>query len=385
MDFAETDERQLLRASVAGIASGFGHRYYSTSPVRAAAARSCGRRWPRPATWGSTSPPAYGGGGMGLSELAVVGEESAAVGAPVLLLWCPRPSAGPSSPASPATSRRRAGCPRLAGGRAKMAFAITEPDAGSNSHPHLARWPPGTATCTGCAGPSTTSRVSTTRAQMLVVTRTGTDEATGRGRLSLFVVDTDAPGLTKEVIEVEITAPEKQFTLTFDNVEVPADRLVGGEGSGLSVLFAGLNPERILSAALCNGVARYALAKASAYARDRAVWGAPIGTHQGVAHPLAEAAIDVELARLMTDKAAWLYDARPRRRRGVQHGEAGGGRRRRWRPSTGPSRPTGATAWPPVGLATLWGITRLLKVAPVSREMILNFVAQHSLGLPRSY
>ena len=94
---------------------------------------------------------------------------------------------------------------------------------------------------------------------VLVVTRTGVDESTGRGKLSLLVVDLDSPGLDKTVIPVEIVAPEKQFTLFFDDVEVPADRLVGTEGDGLRQVFHGLNPERIMSAAMANGIGRYAL------------------------------------------------------------------------------------------------------------------------------
>jgi len=384
MDFAETEERALLRRSVAGIVSGFGHRYYAEQ------ARSGGRStelWAALAGAGFVGvslPTEYGGGGMGLSELAVVCEECAAAGAPLLLLLVSPAICGAVISRFGDDAQKSRWLPPLADGRAKMAFAITEPDAGSNSH----------RISTGATRDGDLYRLTGTKyyisgvdesPQMLVVTRTGVDPGTGRGRLSLFVVDTDAPGLTKEVIPVEIVAPEKQFTLYFDNVEVPADRLIGGEGAGLSVLFAGLNPERILSAALCNGVARYALAKASAYARDRSVWGAPIGSHQGVAHPLAKAHIDVELARLMTDKAAWLYDA------GLDAAEASNMAKLAAADAALAALDQAiqthggngmATEY---GLATMWGITRLLKVAPVSREMILNFVAQHSLGLPRSY
>src|SRR6202035_4286015 len=118
----------------------------------------------------------------------------------------------------------------------------------------------------------------------------------------------ESPGLDKTLIPVEIFAPEKQFTLFFDNVEVPADRLLGTEGEGLRHVFRGLNPERIMTAAMATGIGRYALDKAAAYARDRSVWGTPIARHQGIAHPLAKAKIEVELARLMSQKAAWACD-----------------------------------------------------------------------------
>src|SRR5690606_15796707 len=108
-----------------------------------------------------------------------------------------------------------------------------------------------------------------------------------RGQLSLFVVDTDAPGLRRDPIPMEIVTPEKQFTLFFDDVRVSNDRLIGGEGQGLKALFYGLNPERITSAAYCVGLARYALDKGASYAKERKVWSSPIGAHQGIAHPLA--------------------------------------------------------------------------------------------------
>ena len=103
--------------------------------------------------------------------------------------------------------------------------------------------------------------------------------------------------------------PDKQWTLFFDDVEIEEDRLIGGENGGLGPVFDGLNPERIMGAAVAGGAGLLALEKASAYANEREVWGAPIGTHQGMSHPLAEAKIELELARLMTQKAAALYDA----------------------------------------------------------------------------
>jgi alkylation response protein AidB-like acyl-CoA dehydrogenase len=204
----------------------------------------------------------------------------------------------------------------------------------------------------------------------------------------LFIVDSDSPGLERALIPVAIAAPEKQFTLHFDNVAVPASRRLGEEDDGLRVVFFGLNPERITGAALSAGIGRYALGKASGYARDRAVWGVPIGRHQGVAHPLAEAKVDLELARLMIAKAAWLHDhdADP-----AAAGEAAN-------MAKFSAADAGMACLDAAiqthggngmaleyGLADLWGLTRLLRIAPVSREMILNFVAQHSLGLPKSY
>jgi alkylation response protein AidB-like acyl-CoA dehydrogenase len=387
VDFKQSDEHAMLRDAVSAIANKFGHEYY------VAKARSDGRTtelWDavgEAGFLGVNVPEKYGGGGGGITELAMVTEELAAAGCPLLIMVV--------SPAICATIIARFGTeaqkqrwlPRFATGELKMAFAITEPDAGSNSHKLSL-----TATKDGDVYRLNGSKYyisGVDEAQaMLVVTRSGIDPDTGRGRLSLFVVDTDTPGLDKQVIPVEITAPEKQYTLFFNNVQVEADRLIGEEGEGLRQVFFGLNPERILSASIANGIGRYALDKAAAYARERQVWDTPIGRHQGISHPLAKAKIEVELARLMTDKAAWLCDFAGDT---PEAGEAANMAKYAAAEATlgalDQSIQThgGNGMSSEYGIADLWGMARLLRVAPVSREMILNFVAQHSLGLPKSY
>jgi alkylation response protein AidB-like acyl-CoA dehydrogenase len=276
--------------------------------------------------------------------------------------------------------------PRLGTGE-KMAFAITEPDAGSNTH-RLST----TATRDGdvyrLRGTKTyISGVDEAHA-VLVVARTGTDEATGDARLSMFIVDRDSPGFEYTLIPVEIAAPEKQFQLFFDDVQIPSDRLLGDEHEGLRQVFSGLNPERITGAAICTGLGRYALARASEYARERVVWDVPIGRHQGIAHPLATAKIELELARLMITKAAWLHDhdADP-----ALAGEAANMAKYAAAEAglhcldAAIQTHGGNGMASEYGLADLWGLLRLLRIAPVSREMVLNFVAQQSLGLPKSY
>jgi alkylation response protein AidB-like acyl-CoA dehydrogenase len=180
--------------------------------------------------------------------------------------------------------------------------------------------------------------------------------------------------------------PDLQWQLFFDRVELEPDRLVGGERGGLAAVFDGLNPERMILAAFATGGGRRALAKASSYARERAVWNAPIGTHQGIAHPLAKAKIDLELARLMTQKAAALFDA----------GAPGTGEAANFAKYAAAEagihcvdvaiQTHGGNGFTlEYGVSDLWWGARLLRTAPVSSEMILNYVAQHSLGLPKSY
>jgi alkylation response protein AidB-like acyl-CoA dehydrogenase len=283
--------------------------------------------------------------------------------------------------------QRQKWLPGFADGSLKMAFAITEPDAGSNSH-NISTMAERDGDIYRLKGTKYYISGCDESQAILVVTRTSTDEQTGRAKLSLFVVDTDTAGLEMTPIPVEIVAPENQFTLYFDNVEVPADRLIGTEGDGLRQVFLGLNPERILTASIAAGVGRYALAKASEYARERSVWGTPIGRHQGLSHPLAKAKIEVELARLMCQKAAWACDnaADPQLAGETANmakyasAEAALGALDQAIQIHG-----GNGMSSEFGLADMWGMTRLMRTAPVSREMILNFVAQHSLGLPKSY
>ena len=384
MDFQETEEQVMLRQAVSAIASKYGHAYFVE---RARAGGRTDELWAELGAagfLGVNTPAAYGGGGMGISELAIVLEELGAQGCPMLIMVV--------SPAICVTIIARFGSdqqkqrwlPRLATGELKMAFAITEPDAGSNSH-NIAT----TATRDGdvyrLRGTKYFISFADESEAVLVVTRTGVDEGTGRGRLSLFVVDLDSPGLEKTLIPVEIVAPDNQFTLFFDDVEVPADRLLGTEGDGLRQVFTGLNPERIMTAALANGMGRYALDKAAAYARERTVWDTPIGRHQGLAHPLAKAKIEVELARLMSQKAAWTFDA------GLDAGEAANFAKYAASEAAlvaldqAIQTHGGNGMSSEFGLADMWGLARLTRTAPVSREMILNFVGQHSLHLPKSY
>jgi len=384
MDFAEDEQERMLRDAVFAIASRYGHGYYV---AKARAGEKTTELWGALAEQGFLGvniAEEYGGGGQGMSQLAAVCEECAAAGCPLLMLLVSPAICGAIIGRFGTVEQRERWLPGLGSGREKMAFAITEPDAGSNSHRISTV---ATATADGYRLRGTKYYISGVdeAPRVLVVARTSTDERTGRAELSLFVVDTDAAGLAREVIPVEIVAPEKQFTLYFDDVELSPDRLVGSLGGGLAPLFAGLNPERILSAALLNGIGRYALGKAAAYARDRSVWGVPIGSHQGISHPMAKAAVDVELARLMTAKAGWLYDA------GRDAGEASNMAKLAAADAAGAALDQaiqthgGNGMATEFGLATLWGMVRLLRIAPVSREMILNFVAQHSLGLPRSY
>lgn len=386
MDFLETTEQSMLRLTARGIAASFGHSYFAEK------ARSGGKTdelWESMGAHGLLGvhlPAEYGGGAAGIFELAIVCEEAAAQGCPLLLILVSAAICAELIARFGTADQKSDWLPGLTTGE-KMAFAITEPDAGSNSH----------SISTSATRDGDVYRLRGTKTfisgvdeaeRMLVVTRTGVDQDSGRARLSLFVVDSDSPGISRQQIPIEMSIPEKQFTLFFDEVEVSAERMLGPENEGLRVVFQGLNPERITGAALAVGIGRYALDKAAAYAKDRNVWGTPIGMHQGVSHPMAEAKVQLELASLMTAKAAWLHDQR------VDEEKAGEAANMAKFAAADAALQCldvaiqthgGNGMASEFGLADLWGIARLLRIAPVSREMILNFVASHSLGLPRSY
>ncbi len=384
MSFEETDEQRMLREGVSRIARKYGHAYYFERWKTGTPTTELWDELAKEGFLGVNIPESHGGGGLGIADLALVCEELAAAGCPLLLLVVSPAICGTLIARYGTDAQKDRWLPGLARGTARICFALTEPDAGSNSHQITT-----TARREGdryvLSGQKTYISGVDEADAMLVVTRTGVDERTGRGQLSLLVVDTKSEGLEATPIPMQIVLPEKQFTVFFNDVSVPADRLLGGEGRGLRVLFDGLNPERIISAAYSCGLARYAIERAVAYANERKVWGAPIGTHQGLAHPLARAKLQLELARLMTAKAAWLYDA------GKDAGEASNMARLSAADAAIAALDQSiqihggnglATEY---GVATMWGMARLQHIAPVSREMILNFISQHSLGLPRSY
>jgi alkylation response protein AidB-like acyl-CoA dehydrogenase len=333
-------------------------------------------------------PEEYGGGGAGLRELAAVCEETAAAGCPLLLLLVSQAISAEVIGRYGDEEQKTRWLPGLASGRSKVVFAITEPDAGSNTH-ELSTVAVRDGEDWLLSGTKYYISGVDEADAVLVVARTGAqrgrDPGTNKPRLSLFVVPVDTPGLEKRPLPVSAQLPEKQFTLHFDQARVGPDALIGEEGDGFTHVFSGLNPERITGAALCVGVARYALDRAADYARTRQVWQTPIGAHQGVSHPLAKAKIETELAALMVRKAAWAHDL------GLPAGEASNMAKYAAAEAALAAVDAAIQTHGGNGLATeyglvpLWGLARLLRIAPVNREMILNFVAQHSLGLPRSY
>jgi alkylation response protein AidB-like acyl-CoA dehydrogenase len=381
----ETEERRALRDAVAALGRRYGAAYLQE---KSRAGEHSDELWleaGRLGYLGVNLPEQYGGGGGGIADLVIVLEELAAAGCPLLMLVVTPAICGSIIARYGTEEQKQRYLPGFADGTARMAFGITEPDAGSNSH-RITTTARRDGTDWILNGRKVFISAVDSCDSTLIVARTE-DAKTGKLKPALFIVPRETEGFEYRAIPMDLIAPEKQFELYLDEVRLPADALVGEQDAALLQLFAGLNPERIMVASFANGIARYALDRAVAYANERIVFKTPIGAHQAVSHPLAQCKIEVELARLMTQKAALLNDA------GDDFGAGEAANMAKYAAAEAAVHTVdqavqtlgGNGLTQEYGLAALINVARVTRVAPVSREMILNFVAQHTLGLPKSY
>ncbi|MGV9428513.1 acyl-CoA dehydrogenase family protein [Streptomyces sp. NPDC003656] len=381
----ESEEHRSLRKAVSALGNRYGRDYITRAITEGRHPTELWSDAGKLGYLGVNLPEEYGGGGGGIAELSIVLEELGAAGSPLLMLVVSPAICGTVIARFGTEDQKRTWLPGLADGTRTMAFGITEPDAGSNSHRITT-----TARRDGDNWLLTGRKVFVSGVDQadatLIVGRTE-DARTGRLKPCLFIVPRDADGFTRHQIDMEVNAAEKQFELVLDDVRLPADALVGDEDAGLLQLFAGLNPERIMTAAFAIGMGRYALARAVEYARERTVWNVPIGAHQAIAHPLAQAHIDLELAKLMMQKAAQLYDA------GDDIGAGEAANMAKYAAGEACVKAVdqavhtlgGNGLTREFGLASLITGARVARIAPVSREMILNYISHQTLGLPKSY
>jgi alkylation response protein AidB-like acyl-CoA dehydrogenase len=385
MSFTESDERRELRKVVSELGKKYGYEWFNRQARTGGHTTELWLEAGKLGFLGVNLPEQYGGGGGGMADLSIVLEDLGAAGCPLLMMVVSPSICGTVISRFGTDEQKQHWLPGLADGTTIMAFAITEPDAGSNSHQITT-----TARRTDNGWSLTGRKVFISGLDVakaiLVVGRTE-DAKTGKLKPALFIVPIGAPGVEFRQIEMDLISPDKQYALFLDDVQLPREALVGSEDAALMQLFAGLNPERIMASAFAIGIARHALDKATAYVKERQVWKAPIGTHQGLAHPLAQIKIELELARLMMQKAAALYDEGEDLAAGeaanMAKYAAGEVAVRATDQAVQSLGGNGMTV--EYGVASLVAAARATRIAPVSREMILNFVAQHSLGLPKSY
>ncbi len=382
-----TDHEREIQQAVAGLASRFGDEYWAERDSTGTFPWDFYEAFAAGGWLGIAIPEAYGGSGLGILEASLLLEEVAASGAAMngcsamhLTIF------GLNVVAKHAAEELRAEIlPQAADGSLHVCFGVTEPDAGTDTTRIATR-----AVRDGGDYVLNGRKVWITKAGesqvMLLVARTEErDAAHPTAGMTLFLVDLSTPGIELRAIPKMGRNAVASYEVFIDDARVPASRRIGDDGKGFHYLLDGLNPERILLAHEALGIGRAALARAVAYAKDRVVFDRPIGRNQGIAFPLAEAATRLEAARLMARHAARLYDA----------GEPCGGEANMAKYLCADAGFQAADAAVQthggMGYAREYHVeryfreARLMRLAPVSQEMVLNYVSQHVLGLDRAY
>ncbi len=337
---------------------------------------------------GMGMPAELGGSGLGLTEAAIVMQAVAESGAGFsgasavhMNIFGPMPLVKFGS----ADLRARA-IPRLISGQDKMCFGVTEPDSGLDTASLKTR-----AVRKGDRYIINGRKIWTSTAQrankILIVARTTPRDQVAKPTqgLSLFYADMDRSRVTATVIPKMGRKAVDSNSVFIDDLEVPVENLIGEEGKGFSYLLEGLNPERVLVAVEAVGLGRAALSRAAGYARERVVFGRPIGQNQGIAHPLARAWAGLEAADLMAFKAAALHDA------GRECGAEANAAKYLGAEAGFAACETAVLTHGGMGYAKEYDVERyfreimIARLAPISREMVLNYIAERVLGLPKSY
>jgi len=337
---------------------------------------------------GIAIPEEYGGAGRGITEASIVLEEVAATGAAMngcsaihLSIFGMNPVVKFGSP-----EMRAKYLPRVAAGDLHVAFGVTEPDAGTDTTSITTR-----ATRQGDHYVVRGAKVWMTKASysdktLLLVRTTPLAEVRTRTEgLTLLLADLQDPRVHIRPIPKVGRNAVVSCEVTFDDLEVPVEDRVGEEGKGFTYLLHGLNAERILVASEAIGIGRVAIRKAVEYASSRVVYGHPIGRNQGVAFPLAESYARVHAAELVVREASWRYD------NGLHCGEQANMAKFLAADAAYQAADQAMQTFGGFGYSTeydvsrYWREARLMRIAPIPQEMILNYLAEHVLGLPRSY
>ena len=388
MDFEPTEEQQQVRIQAKALAARFDDAYW----------RRCDKEHEFPwdfyqafadAGWlGIAIPTEYGGAGLGITEASILLEEVAASGAAMngatalhLTIFGLNPVVKHGS-----EELRRRILPEAAAGRLHVAFGITEPNAGSDT-PSITTFARRDGDDFIVNGQKVWTSKAKESSKVLLLARTTplVDCAKRTDGMTLFLADLDPAHVTIREIEKLGRHAVDSNEVFYDDLPVAARDVVGEVGRGFYHLLDGLNPERILVAAEALGVGKVALRRATAYAKERVVFGRPIGQNQGIQFPLADSYAKLAAAELVIRKASWLYDkgqpcgaeANMAKYLAAEWGFEAADRALQTHGGFGYAREFDVERY--------WREVRVMKIAPVTQEMILNFLGQHELGLPHSY
>jgi len=337
---------------------------------------------------GIAFPEEYGGAGLGLTEAALMmqtvtrtGAGFSAASAIHLNIFGPKPLERFGNP-----EQKRENLPKIISGQEKMCFAVTEPNSGLDTSSLETK-----AERTNTGYTINGRKIWTTGAQradkILIIARTTPKDQCAKPYLglSLFYTDLDPNKIERQPIPKMGRKAVECNMLYIDGLEVPKDHLIGEEGEGFKYLLQGLNPERVLFAVESIGLGFSALERAANYAKERVVFGRPIGQNQGIQHPLAKSWAELSAAELLAYKAAGLYDA------GQDCGAEANSAKYLGTEAGFRACETAVLTHGGMGYAKEYHVERMMReamlarIAPVSREMILNFIAERVLGLPKSY
>jgi acyl-CoA dehydrogenase len=387
MDFDLTHEQRQILDYGNTVAKKFDRRYWMECAEKRAFPEALYQKIAEDGFVGTMVPEEFGGAGQGMTEMHLFLEGLSNNGIPLLNLVVGAAMSLGFIAKYGTTAQKSRYLPDACSGKTRFCFAITEPDAGTNTIRTST-----IATKRGNRFSLNGQKTFITDADgsdyALVVARTKPHTEVGKKTdgFTLFIVDLKAKGLQKQYIPVSITAPETQWQLFFDDVDLGPEDVVGEIDKGFGILFKSLNPERILVGSICCGLGRYALNRAVEYVRERKVFNnTPIGAYQGLQHPLASSQTDIEMASLMTLKAAWTFD------QGREAGEFANMAKLAVADAAIKAVDTAIQCHGGNGFTKEYGIfdiypmVRLLKTAPLNREMILNYIGEHVMGLPRSY
>jgi alkylation response protein AidB-like acyl-CoA dehydrogenase len=331
-------------------------------------------------------PEQYGGVEAGLAEAAALVETTGRVGRPLFSLLttyiCAELLLRHGS-----EEQRTAFLPRVAAGECRFSFAITEPDAGTNSFAIRTAVRDDGAGGLLLSGHKCYISAADEADVIVVVARTAPrDEVSDRrAGMALVLVDPHAPGLSMTPMPIDMPAPEKQFDVWFDDVALASDCVVGESGRGFDYLFTVLNPERLLTAATQVGIGQFALDLGVARAKERSPFGVPVGSYQAIQHPLAHAHAQLEAARLMMWHGCAAYDEGRSVGTAANVAKLLAAEASQAALDAAVQAHGGAAFDERSGLTGLWPLVRMGRVGPVSNEMVLNHLAEHTLGLPKSY